>query len=53
MVVSMKIYDVQNFKKFDLDAIYIATNAPERSTFNRVVRQVAPVSCELTDKYCI
>lgn len=39
---------IQHFKDFDLDAIYIATNAPGRSAFNRVERRMAPLSRELT-----
>lgn len=39
---------IQHFKKFNLDAIYIATNAPGRSAFNRVERRMAPLSRELT-----
>lgn len=31
-----------------MDAIYIATNAPERSAFNRVKRRMAPLCRELT-----
>lgn len=29
---------IQNFKKFNLDALFIATNAPGRRAFNRVER---------------
>lgn len=39
---------IQHFKDFNLDAIYIATNAPGRSAFNRVERRMAPLSRELT-----
>ncbi|KAJ8867517.1 hypothetical protein PR048_031319 [Dryococelus australis] len=39
---------VEHFKKYDLDAIFIATNAPGRSAFNRVERRMAPLSRELT-----
>ncbi|KAL4720554.1 hypothetical protein ACJJTC_002355 [Scirpophaga incertulas] len=39
---------IQHFKDFDLDAVYIATNAPGRSAFNRVERRMAPLSRELT-----
>ncbi|KAJ8886003.1 hypothetical protein PR048_012209 [Dryococelus australis] len=35
-------------KKYDLDAIFIVTNAPGRSAFNRVERRMAPLSQELT-----
>nr|XP_023022210.1 uncharacterized protein LOC111510519 [Leptinotarsa decemlineata] len=39
---------IKHFKDFDLDAIFIATNAPGRSAFNRVERRMAPLSRELT-----
>ncbi|KAL4719530.1 hypothetical protein ACJJTC_016604 [Scirpophaga incertulas] len=39
---------IQHFKDFDLDAVYIPTNAPGRSAFNRVERRMAPLSRELT-----
>lgn len=39
---------LQHFKDFHLDAIYIATNAPGRSAFNRVERRMSPLSRELT-----
>lgn len=39
---------VDHFKKYDLDAIFIVTNAPGRSAFNRVERRMAPLSRELT-----
>lgn len=39
---------VKHFKQFDLDAYYIATNAPGRSAYNRVERRMAPLSRELT-----
>ncbi|GBP44029.1 hypothetical protein EVAR_85183_1 [Eumeta japonica] len=42
------ISTIQHFKDFDLDAIYIATNAPGRSAFNRVERRMAPLSREFT-----
>ncbi len=35
------------FKKHNLDAIFVATNAPGRSAFNRVERRMAPLSREL------
>jgi hypothetical protein len=38
-----KIY----FREHDLDALYIATNAPGRSAFNRVERRMAPLSHDL------
>lgn len=39
---------IEHFKKYDLDAIFIVTNAPGRSAFNRVERRMAPLSRELT-----
>ena len=39
---------IQHFKKYDLDAIFIVTNAPGRSAYNRVERRMAPLSRELT-----
>jgi hypothetical protein len=33
----------------DLNALFIATNSPERSAFNRVERKMAPLSRELSD----
>ncbi|XP_034253671.1 uncharacterized protein LOC117652688 [Thrips palmi] len=37
-------FAVDHFKRNDLDAIFIATNAPGRSAFNRVERRMAPLS---------
>ncbi|KAJ8896472.1 hypothetical protein PR048_001816, partial [Dryococelus australis] len=39
---------IEHFKKYDLGAIFIVTNAPGRSAFNRVERRMAPLSRELT-----
>lgn len=39
---------VHNFLQCDLDALFIATNAPGKSAFNRVERKMAPLSKELT-----
>ncbi|XP_043469775.1 uncharacterized protein LOC122503338 [Leptopilina heterotoma] len=39
---------INHFKEFDLDGIFIFTNAPNRSAFNRVERRMAPLSRELT-----
>ncbi|XP_065172441.1 uncharacterized protein [Atheta coriaria] len=39
---------IHNFIKHDLDAIFIFTNAPGRSAFNRVERRMAPLSRELS-----
>ena len=38
---------VSYFLKHNLDAFYLATNAPGRSTFNRVERRMAPLSHDL------
>ena len=37
-------YSCSNFCKFNLDALYIATQAPGRSAYNPVERQMAPLS---------
>ncbi|XP_060801623.1 uncharacterized protein LOC106141435 [Amyelois transitella] len=39
---------IHHFVKHDLDAIFIFTNAPGRSAFNRVERRMAPLSRELS-----
>lgn len=39
---------ISHFKTYDLDALYIATNAPGRSAFNRVERRMAPLSHALS-----
>lgn len=39
---------VDYFKKYNLDALFWATNAPGRSAFNRVERRMAPLSRELS-----
>lgn len=39
---------ISHFKKFNLDAVFLATNAPGRSAFNRVERRMAPLSKELS-----
>jgi hypothetical protein len=41
------LHAIANFKKFNLDAMLVATNAPGRSAFNRVERRMAPLSKEL------
>lgn len=38
---------ISHFNKFDLDAIFLATNAPGRSAYNRVERRMAALSREL------
>ncbi|GBP89102.1 hypothetical protein EVAR_64370_1 [Eumeta japonica] len=40
-------FAIQHFKRHDLDALFIATNAPGRSAYNRVERRMAPLSREL------
>ena len=35
---------IDYFKTYDLDALFLATNAPGRSAFNRVERRMAPCS---------
>lgn len=39
---------VHHFLKHQLDCIFVATNAPGRSAFNRVERRMAPLSKELS-----
>lgn len=39
---------IHNFRKYDLDGLFIFTNAPGRSAFNRVERRMAPLSRELS-----
>lgn len=39
---------IQHFKKHDLDGLFIVTNAPGRSTFDRVERRIAPLSAQLS-----
>lgn len=34
---------IQHFKKFDLDAIFVVTNAPGRSAYNRLERKMSPL----------
>lgn len=36
--------NIEHFKIYDLDAVYVATNAPGRSAYNRVERRMAPLS---------
>jgi hypothetical protein len=43
------LHAIATFKKFDLDAMLVATNAPGRSAFNRVERRMASLSKELAD----
>ena len=39
---------IHHFVQDDLDALFIAANAPGRSAFNRVERKMAPLSRELS-----
>lgn len=39
---------IKHFKNYDLDAIFVATNAPGRSAFNRVERRMAPLNSHLS-----
>ncbi|KAK4886935.1 hypothetical protein RN001_003206 [Aquatica leii] len=41
-------FAIQHFKKYNLDALFIATNAPGRNAFNRVERCMAPLSKRLS-----
>lgn len=41
-------HSINHFIKYDLDAIFLFTNAPGRSAFNRVERRMAPLSRELS-----
>ncbi|KAG5888931.1 hypothetical protein JTB14_006299 [Gonioctena quinquepunctata] len=41
------VFAIQHFKRHDLDALFVATNAPGRSAYNRVERRMAPLSREL------
>ena len=38
---------IHNFKIMNLDALFVCTNAPKHSAFNRVERRMAPLSREL------
>lgn len=38
---------ISHFKKFNMDALFVATNAPGKSAFNRVERRMAPLSRDL------
>lgn len=41
-------FAISHFKKYDLDALFLVTNAPGRSAFNRVERRMAPLSHALS-----
>lgn len=43
-----RVIVIEHFKKYNLDALFIATNAPGRSAYNRVERRMAPLSKRLT-----
>lgn len=38
---------INHFKTYNLDALFLITNAPGRSAYNRVERRMAPLSREL------
>lgn len=38
---------IDHFSKYDLDALFVFSNAPERSAYNHVERRMAPLSKEL------
>ena len=42
-------FAISHFKKYDLDGLFLVTNAPERSAFNRVERRMAPLSHALLE----
>jgi len=42
---------IHHFLWYDFDALFIATNSPGSSAFNRVERKIAPLSKELMDTY--
>lgn len=41
-------FAIEHFKSYDLDALFVATNAPGRSAYNRVERRMAPLSKQLS-----
>lgn len=41
-------FAVQHFKNYNLDALFLVTNAPGRSAYNRVERRMAPLSKQLS-----
>lgn len=45
---SVILHAISHFKEYDLDAVFVFTNAPGRSAFNRVERRMAPLSRELS-----
>ncbi|KAK4878758.1 hypothetical protein RN001_011264 [Aquatica leii] len=44
----VKNFAIQHFKKYNLDALFIASNAPGRSAFNRVERRITSLSKHLS-----
>lgn len=38
---------IKHFLEYDFDAVFVATNAPGRSAYNRVERRMAPLSRQL------
>ncbi|GBP81200.1 hypothetical protein EVAR_58038_1 [Eumeta japonica] len=45
----VKYFTIQNFNKYNLDTLFIATNAPGRSAYHRVKQRVAALSKRLSD----
>lgn len=41
-------FAVQHFLKLNLDALFVASNAPGRSAYNRAERRMAPLSKQMT-----
>lgn len=41
------MHAIDHFKTYNLDAVFVITNAPGQSAFNRVERRMAPLSREL------
>ena len=39
---------IEYFEEYQLDALFLATNAPGRSVFNRTERRIAPLSREIS-----
>lgn len=45
--VDVIVSAIHNFLAYNLDAVFVATNAPGRSAYNRVERRMAPLSNEM------
>lgn len=48
MLVQVINFAIEHFKENNLDGLFIVTNAPGRSAYNRVERRMAPLSRELS-----